>query len=171
MAKLLSRRTRCALSFAPSYLTMEGDTESLTFCCLTLVNQIRLQPHTPHSARQLHFAVALLVGHLVSVPGSFVYRPRVPPSLLCTTANGLAPTIRQVHGAIYVVDASDSSRFPESKAELDKVAEHPMVVGKPLLVYVSAWLSLTRYIVVVAFDVGKPSIAGVCVCACVCVCV
>ncbi len=54
-----------------------------------------------------------------------------------------APHALQVHGAIYVVDASDASRLPESKEELQKVVDHPMVVGKPLLVYVATFLCPT----------------------------
>ena len=54
-----------------------------------------------------------------------------------------APHALQVHGAIYVVDASDASRLPESKEELQKVVDHPMVVGKPLLVYVATFLVLS----------------------------
>ncbi len=42
--------------------------------------------------------------------------------------------LRQVHGAIYVVDSSDRARLEESKLELENVVKHPMVIGKPLLV-------------------------------------
>ncbi len=42
----------------------------------------------------------------------------------------------QVHGVVYVVDSADQARLAESKEELDKTLEHPMIVGKPLLVYV-----------------------------------
>eukprot|EP01138_Halocafeteria_seosinensis_P009459 gb/GECG01009667.1/.p1 GENE.gb/GECG01009667.1/~~gb/GECG01009667.1/.p1 ORF type:complete len:606 (+),score=120.59 gb/GECG01009667.1/:1-1818(+) len=40
----------------------------------------------------------------------------------------------EVHGVIYVVDAADPFRFAESRDELLKTVEHPMVVGKPILV-------------------------------------
>jgi hypothetical protein len=46
------------------------------------------------------------------------------------------PYPRQVHGVVYVVDSADQARIAESKEELDKALEHPMIVGKPLLVYV-----------------------------------
>lgn len=38
-----------------------------------------------------------------------------------------------VHGVIYVVDASEPSRFEESAGELKQALAHPMIVGKPLL--------------------------------------
>ncbi len=38
-----------------------------------------------------------------------------------------------VHGVIYVVDASEPSRFEESANELKAALSHPMIVGKPLL--------------------------------------
>ena len=34
---------------------------------------------------------------------------------------------------VYVIDSADEPRFNESKEELEKALEHPMVVGKPLL--------------------------------------
>lgn len=56
--------------------------------------------------------------------------------VLCSLERNLCAFL-QVHGVVYVVDSSDAARFPESKMELDKALEHPMVVGKPLLVYVT----------------------------------
>ena len=40
----------------------------------------------------------------------------------------------QVHGIIFVVDAADQQRFIEAKEELHKSLDHPMLLGKPLLV-------------------------------------
>jgi ADP-ribosylation factor-like protein 13B len=39
-----------------------------------------------------------------------------------------------VHGVLYVVDASDKNRLKESADELTSALSHPMIVGKPLLV-------------------------------------
>lgn len=39
-----------------------------------------------------------------------------------------------VHGVVYVVDASDRARLKESADELANALSHPMIVGKPLLV-------------------------------------
>lgn len=41
-----------------------------------------------------------------------------------------------VHGVVYVVDAADSKRMTEAAEELQSALLHPMIVGKPLLVYV-----------------------------------
>jgi ADP-ribosylation factor-like protein 13B len=42
----------------------------------------------------------------------------------------------EVHGVIFVVDAAAPDRVNESKLELDKLLEDPMIVGKPMLMWV-----------------------------------
>lgn len=38
-----------------------------------------------------------------------------------------------VHGIIYVVDSSDKVRLQENQTELHNALQHPMIVGKPVL--------------------------------------
>eukprot|EP00877_Chromochloris_zofingiensis_P004679 jgi/Chrzof1/14211/Cz08g29190.t1 len=42
--------------------------------------------------------------------------------------------LAEVHGAIYIVDAADPARFPESQAALSQVLSEPQLQGKPILV-------------------------------------
>ena len=41
-----------------------------------------------------------------------------------------------VHGIVFVVDCADPSRLPEASKELHSAMNHPMIVGKPLLMCV-----------------------------------
>ena len=41
----------------------------------------------------------------------------------------------QVSGSIFVVDASDHSRLTEAKEALNRVTEHDLMRGKPLLIF------------------------------------
>lgn len=45
----------------------------------------------------------------------------------------LKPHIFQVHGVIYVVDASDLSRLSENREVFSELITHEHVSGKPLL--------------------------------------
>lgn len=44
--------------------------------------------------------------------------------------------IQQVHGLIYVVDASDTSRIDESRKVLEELLASDKLAGKPVLLYV-----------------------------------
>ena len=44
--------------------------------------------------------------------------------------------IRQVHGIVYVVDASDGERVSEAATVLHSMAKHDYVTGKPILILV-----------------------------------
>ena len=44
--------------------------------------------------------------------------------------------IHQVHGIVYVVDASDGERVSEAATVLHSMAKHDYVTGKPILILV-----------------------------------
>lgn len=51
----------------------------------------------------------------------------------------------QVHGIIYVIDASDPSRINESCSLLEQLLTHEKLKGKPLLLYVPSIWSVDIY--------------------------
>ena len=51
--------------------------------------------------------------------------------------------IYQVHGIVYVVDASDGGRVSEAAAVLYDMAKHEYVTGKPILILV--WYGMVWY--------------------------
>lgn len=51
----------------------------------------------------------------------------------------------QVHGIIFVLDASDEARFAEAKHELAVVADSPAALGKPILMSASPRPLCTRH--------------------------
>ncbi|RHY91735.1 hypothetical protein DYB37_005926, partial [Aphanomyces astaci] len=93
---------------------------------------------------------------LSTLQGGMCLLPDIPPtagfsSVTFQLANGSAtfydlgggPTIRALwkeyfadaHGVIYMVDASDADRIQEASKHLEVAMAHPMLRGKPLLMY------------------------------------
>ncbi|KAF0718840.1 Aste57867_1438 [Aphanomyces stellatus] len=91
--------------------------------------------------------LATLQGDLdKSIPPTAGFSPatfQLPNGVATFYDLGGGPTIRaawkeyyaDAHGVIYVVDAADGERIAEAAARLDDAMSHPLLRGKPLLIY------------------------------------
>ena len=113
-------------------------------------SQARWSPRAgpPHGAPPPRFQV-LAIGLRLWLGERLRTRKRAFPRRLlvkpyahtcCCSLPGL-----QVHGIIFVLDASDEARFAEAKHELAVVADSPAALGKPILMSASPRPLCTRH--------------------------